>query len=82
MCPEETFFKQSILCHQALLKLEMKISLPWKLVVDRAEHVQTRFAERCNEYYSYLAILIECIKENLNNVSPSKYALQKILFYQ
>ena len=80
MCPEETFFKQSVLCHQALLKLEMKTSLPWKLVVDRAKHVQTRFVECCNEYYSYLAILIECIKENVNNVSPSKYALQKIPF--
>ena len=80
MCPEETFLKQSDLCHQALIKLEMKTSLPWKLVVDTAKHVQTRFVECCNEYYSYLAILIECIKETLNNASPSKYALQKIPF--
>ena len=80
MCPEETFFKQSILCHQALLKLGMKKSLPWKLVVDRAKHVQTRFVEHCDEYYNYLAILIECIKENLNNANPPKGALQKISF--
>ena len=80
MCPEDTFLKQSVLCRQALLKLEMKTSLPWKLVVDRAKHVQTRFVECCDEYYSYLAILIECIKETLNNTSPSKHTLQKIPF--
>jgi len=83
MCPDETFYRQNDILCQALLKLEMKISLPWELVVDRAEHVQIRFAECCNEYYDYLAILIECIKENLKNNNPSfaiKNELQKVPF--
>ena len=83
MCPDETFYRQNDILCQALLKLEMKISLPWKLVVDRAKHVQIRFTECCNEYYDYLAILIECIKENLKNNNPSfaiKNELQKVPF--
>ena len=83
MCPDETFYRQNDILCQVLLKLEMKISLPWKLVVDRAKHVQIRFAECCNEYYDYLTILIECMKENLKSSSPPvaiKNELQKLPF--
>ena len=83
MCPEETFIKQNILCHQALLRLGMMQSLPWKLVVDRAKHMQSRFKENRGECYKYLALLIGCIKENLNDNNPPiaiKNELQRIPF--
>ena len=83
MFPEETFIKESTLCHQALLRLGMMETLPWKLVVDRAKYVQSRFEEDYSECYNYLAILIGCIKENLNDNNPPvaiKNELQRIPF--
>ena len=83
MCPEENFIEQSILCREALLKLGMMQSLSWKLVVDRAKHVQRRFEENRDDCYKYLALLIECVKKNLNDHHPPitiKNELQRIPF--
>ena len=84
MCPDENFLKQTDLCHQALLSLGMMNFLPWKLIVDRAKHVQNRFQVKPDECFEYLMILIGCIKENLDNNNNPSYAikceLQKIPF--
>ena len=79
MCPEESFLAQNILCHQALINLGMMKSLPWKLVIDRAKHAQSKFANNRDEYYKYLAILIECIKEKVVGINITPLAIKNEL---
>ena len=65
MCPDDNFLKQNRLLYQSLVDLGMMQSLSWKLVLERAKYMQNKFLENREKSFNYLAILIECIKNNL-----------------